>query len=186
MATNPETPAPSAEPPGNTPAFEVVFAQQVRYLWYTLRRLGVREGDLEDVAHEVMLRVHAQLSHHDPDKPIRPWIFGLALGAAANYRRLARHRTELCATPPEACDPSVGAEELLMAQEHRTVVQQALLQVPLHHRAVLILHDMDETSVPEIASALGIGSNTAYSRLRLGRETFRRALEQLMARGGFR
>jgi len=166
------------------PDFAVIFSEQVRYLWCTLRRLGIREGDLEDIAHEVLMRVHAQLPQHDPEYPIRPWLFGLALGAAANYRRLARHRIELHATPPEVRDLGVAVDEALISRERRTLVQQALLEVPLQHRAVLILHDMDETTVPEIAAALGIGLNTAYSRLRLGREAFRRALEQLMARGG--
>ena len=166
------------------PNFAIVFSEQLRYLWNTLRRLGIHEGDLEDIAHEVMLRVHAQLPQQDPEHPIRPWLFGLALGAAANYRRLARHRIELHAAPPEARAPELAADEDLIARERRALVQQALHQVPLQHRAVLILHDMDETSVPEIAAALGIGLNTAYSRLRLGREAFRKALELLMARGG--
>jgi RNA polymerase sigma-70 factor (ECF subfamily) len=166
------------------PDFATLFAEHVRYLWFTLRRLGIRESDLEDMAHEVMLRVHAQLPHHDPERPIRPWLFGLALGAAANYRRLARHRVELHPVPPEVQDPAMATDEELIAAERRRCVHQALLEVPLHHRAVLILHDMDETPVPEIAAALGIGSNTAYSRLRLGREAFRRALEHVMTHGG--
>ena len=164
--------------------FNIVFSQQVRYLWYTLRRLGIRDGDLEDIAHEVMLRVHAQLPQHDPSRPIRTWLFALALGAAANYRRLARHRVELHAVPPDMRDPTSAIDEDIIARERRDLVQQALLQVPLQHRAVLILHDMDETPVPEIAAALGIGANTAYSRLRLGREAFRKGLQRLMARGG--
>lgn len=188
----PATVRSSEEPPANaatvatSPDFAVVFSEQVRYLWNTLRRLGIHEGDLEDIAHEVMLRVHAQLPQHDPEHPIRPWLFGLALGAAANYRRLARHRIELHAAPPEVRDPGIAIDEDLIVRERRLLVQRALQQVALQHRAVLILHDMDETSVPAIAAALGIGLNTAYSRLRLGREAFRKALEQLLARGGFK
>ena len=45
----------------------------------------------------------------------------------------------------------------------------ALAQVELHRRAVLILKDIDGQSIPEIAHALGIPLNTAYSRLRLAR-----------------
>jgi RNA polymerase sigma-70 factor, ECF subfamily len=179
-----EPPPVNAEKVAIAPDFAVVFAEQIRYLWYTLRRLGIRDSDLEDIAHEVMLRVHAQLPHHDPEHPIRPWLFGLALGAAANYRRLARHRVELHAMPPEVRDPGIAIDEGMVEYERRVLVQQALIQVPLQHRAVLILHDMDETPVPEISAALGIGLNTVYSRLRLGRAAFRRALEQLMARGG--
>jgi RNA polymerase sigma-70 factor, ECF subfamily len=164
--------------------FSALFSQHFRYLWCTLRRLGIHEGDLEDVAHEVLLRIHAQLSLRDPEKPIRPWIFGMALGAAANYRRLARHRIAQRTEPEELADPQTAADDALIASERCAAVQRALQRVPLQHRAVVILHDMDEIAVPEIAAAIGIGVNTAYSRLRLGREAFRCALEQIMVRGG--
>jgi RNA polymerase sigma-70 factor (ECF subfamily) len=185
-ADNTESPPLNAATETGVPDFSRVFSEQVRYLWNTLRRLGICESDLEDVAHEVMLHVHAQLPQHDPEQPIRPWIFRLALGAAANYRRLARHRIVLHAAPPEVRDPKVSIDEDLILRERRMLLQQALHQVPLQHRAVLILHDMDEATVPEVAAALGIGLNTAYSRLRLGREAFRKGLERLLARGGFR
>lgn len=164
--------------------FSTVFAQHFRYLWATLHRLGVGDGDLEDVAHEVWLRVHAQLAHHDPEQPLRPWLFAMALGAAANYRRLARHRVEPHTHPDELRDPQPDAHEALLARERNALVHAALQAVPLAHRAVLVLHDMDETPVPEIAQALGLSVNTAYSRLRLGRAAFRRALDAALAPGG--
>jgi RNA polymerase sigma-70 factor (ECF subfamily) len=164
--------------------FSSVFSGHIHYVWSSLRRLGVHARDLEDVAHEVFLRIHAQLPQRDPEKPIRPWLFGVALGVAANYRRLARHRLNLSIEPPEVQDSQPDPDERLLMLERRQMVHTALQQVPLVHRAVLILHDMDEVAIPEISAALAIGVNTAYSRLRLGREAFRTALEQLLARGG--
>jgi RNA polymerase sigma-70 factor (ECF subfamily) len=49
-------------------------------------------------------------------------------------------------------------------------------------RAVLILHEMDGCTIPDIATALGVGLNTAYSRLRLGREAFRSSMTRLLRR----
>lgn len=178
----PETPVPSGTV-SVAPEFATVFSEHLHYLWCALRRLGIRECDLEDVAHEVLVRVHAQLPQHDPEQPIRPWLFGLALGTAANYRRLARHRLELHAVPPEPLDQNPPADEHLIAGERRALVQKALELVPLQNRALLILHDMDEVTIPAAATALGIGLNTAYSRLRLGREAFRKALARLVAQG---
>lgn len=166
------------------PEFPEIFATHFRYCWLSLKRLGVNGGDLEDLTHEVFLRVHAQLLQHDPERPLRPWIFNIALGLASNYRRLARHRLQFHAEPPERIADGPSADERLIANERNAMVQRALEQVPLQHRAVLILHDMDEVAVPQIATSLGIGTNTAYSRLRLGREAFRRALEKLQTRGG--
>ena len=46
------------------------------------------------------------------------------------------------------------------------------------------LAEIEERSVPEIAEALAIPLNTAYSRLRVAREEFKQAATRLRSRGG--
>lgn len=179
---------PVLEPDVTLPGLDLdpsrIFRQEFRYVWTTLRRLGVFERDLEDVAHEVFLRVHAQFLQYDPERPLRPWLFGIALGVASNYRRLSRHRTRLVAdVPDEGSDVARGADEQLQEAEERALVHAALQDVPLEQRAVLMLHEIDGFSVPEVAAALGIGVNTAYSRLRIGRDKFRERARRLLQRG---
>jgi len=166
----------------SVPTFERVFEEQFSYVWSTLRRFGVAERDLEDVTQEVFVRVHTQLCHYDPERPIRPWLFGITLGAAGNYVRLARHRTALVAEVVQITDPSQGADESLAHAQERALVHRALQTVPMEQRAVLIMHEMDGYTIPEVADALGVGLNTAYSRLRLGRESFKGAMTRLLRR----
>jgi RNA polymerase sigma-70 factor (ECF subfamily) len=163
-----------------------IFQQQFRYVWNTLRRLGIQERDLEDMTHEVFVRVHDQLSLFDPDRPVRPWLFGIALGVATNYRRLARHRVHLMAEPPDVTDDARGAHEALEQNERAALVHTALQTVTLEQRAVLVLHELDGCAIPEVATSLGLSLNTAYSRLRLGREAFRSAFRRLAAQKGWR
>jgi RNA polymerase sigma-70 factor (ECF subfamily) len=163
-----------------------VFRQEFRYVWSSLRRLGVHLRDLEDVTHEVFVRVHDQLPLFDTARPLRPWLFGIALGVATNYRRLARHRVDLVAEVPEQHDPSAAADEVLLQRERVQLVHAALQTVPLEQRAVLVLHELDGCTIPDVATSLGLSLNTAYSRLRLGREVFRGALRRLANRKGFR
>jgi RNA polymerase sigma-70 factor (ECF subfamily) len=63
------------------PPFRAVFDQEFGYVWNTLRRLGVRNADLEDVTHEVFLVFHRRMADYDPARPLRP--------------KLARHRHEV-------------------------------------------------------------------------------------------
>lgn len=163
-----------------------IFREEFRYVWNTLRRLGVHERDLEDMAHEVFVRVHDQLPLFDPDRPVRAWLFGIALGIATNYRRLARHRLHLMAEPPEVVDVARGADESLEQDEQAALVHAALQKVALEQRAVLVLHELDGCAIPEVATTLGLSLNTAYSRLRLGREAFRGAFRRLAAQKGWR
>ena len=175
-----------AEPP---PAARLdsttVFQREFRYVWNHLRRLGVHERDLEDVTHEVFVRVHDQLPLFDEARPLRPWLFGIALGIAINYRRLARHRVDLVAELPEQSDPSGAADEVLLQRERAALVHAALQKVQIEQRAVLVLHELDGCSIPDVATTLGLSLNTAYSRLRLGREAFRVALRRLASRRAF-
>src|SRR5690349_23546888 len=87
------------------PEFPAVFREHLGYVWHALRRLGVRERDLEDVTHDVFLAVFRKLEQYDPARPLRPWLFGFAFRVASDYRERARHRWEVAgdldATPDE-------------------------------------------------------------------------------------
>jgi len=48
---------------------------------------------------------------------------------------------------------------------------------------VFILHELDECTMPEIAEALGIPLNTAYSRLRLASADLAATVRRLRSRG---
>src|SRR6185437_13908682 len=79
------------ESDGREGRFRTLFEAELDYVFATLRRLGVAPRDLEDVTHEVFLRVHARWDEYDPARPVRPWIFAFAFRLASDYRRLARH-----------------------------------------------------------------------------------------------
>ncbi|HEY4016523.1 MAG TPA: RNA polymerase sigma factor [Polyangiaceae bacterium] len=169
--------SPSPSPP-RVPEIGAVFDEHFDYVWNTLRRLGVRESDIEDLSHEVFLKVHARLDQFDATRPMRPWLFGFAYRVAADHRRLARHRFEVLGAPVEAVDPMVAPDERLEADEERALVEAALEELDLDRRAVLVLHDVDEVPIPAIAHELGIPVNTAYSRLRLARHELAAALKR--------
>jgi len=63
-------------------------------------------------------------------------------------------------------------------------VARALDTLDFDRRAVFILHEIDGVAIPEIARALEIPSNTAYSRLRLARADFGAAVRRLHLQGG--
>ncbi len=162
------------------PAFAEVFDAHFGYVWNTLRRLGVGEADAQDQAQEVFVVVSSLLGDYDPSRPIRPWLFGIAYRVACRWRALARHRRELAMdSPPDAPDPRPAADEELAAHQARDLVLRALDTIDLDRRAVLVMNLLDEQPMPEVAEALGIPVNTAYSRLRLAREDFQKAVKRL-------
>ena len=156
-----------------------VFDENFDYVWNTLRRFGVRDADLEDLVQDVFLKIHVRSADYDATRPLRPWLFGFAYRVAADYRRLARHRVETLHASSDVAAADLPADDRIHVREEKALVRQALESVDLDRRAVLILHDLDEVPVPEIAHALDIPLNTAYSRLRLARAEFAAAARRL-------
>jgi RNA polymerase sigma-70 factor (ECF subfamily) len=154
----------------SAPELGAIFDEHFDYVWATLRRLGVHEADREDLVHEVFLKVQTRLADYDASRPLRPWLFGFAYRVAADHHRLARHRVEVLGAPGEAVADVVPADERVAAHEDRDLLLSALQALELDRRAVLVMHDLDDIPVPQIAHMLDIPLNTAYSRLRLARE----------------
>jgi RNA polymerase sigma-70 factor, ECF subfamily len=168
------------------PSFQDVYQQDFAYVWQTLRRLGVRPSDLEDLAHDVFVVVHRRLGDFDPGRAVRPWLFGIAYRVASEHRRrrpldgpAARSEADVA----DLVDQAPSPERILAADDARRRVAEALEQLPLDQRCVLVLHDIDGVPVPEIALTLELPLNTVYSRLRLGRSKFAAALAATLDQG---
>jgi len=173
---------PKPSTPAQGPEFSTIFRSEFSYVWNTLARLGIRARDLEDASHELFCHVYRKLPTYDPSRPLRPWLFGFAFRLASDYRRLARHRLELTGLEVERADPAPSTVDQLISAEERALIETALSLVPLERRAVLILHEIEGTSVPAIAAALSLPLNTTYSRLRLARSDLASAVERLQSK----
>jgi RNA polymerase sigma-70 factor (ECF subfamily) len=139
----------------------------------------VNVRDVEDIAHEVFLRVHEKFATFAGARPIRPWLFGFCFRAASDYRRLARHRREWIGDAGEPPDSRPLADEAVARKQEATLVARALDSIDLDRRAVLVAFELDEIPMKEIAENLGVPLQTAYSRLRVAREEFASAVRRL-------
>src|SRR5690606_13032135 len=88
---------------GAPPALSEVYRHNVGFVARALRRLGVADEHLDDVVHDVFLIVHRRLGDYDGRAPLRSWLYGIARGVAANYRRgqlRAQRRLQLIYSEP--------------------------------------------------------------------------------------
>lgn len=162
--------------------FRALFDAHVSYVAASLVRLGVGQADRDDLVSEVWVRVHRELPRYDRGRPVRPWLFAFAARVASEHRRLARHRREVVGSEVEAASSEALPDRALEQREAEALVARALEALEDDRRAVFVLHDLDETPVPEIARALGIPEGTAYTRLRAARTDFTAAVRRLQTR----
>jgi RNA polymerase sigma-70 factor (ECF subfamily) len=154
-----------------------VYQRELDYLLRSLRRLGVARSDVEDVVHEVFLVMMRRWETYDTQRPARPWLFGIAFRVASAQRR--KTTREVVGHSFEAEDAEPRPDEALAAGERRTLLLQALARVPLERRAVLLMYDVDDVPMRDVAEQLGIPLFTAYSRLRKARQELDAALQRL-------
>ncbi len=103
----------------------------------------------------------------------------IALGRFMRWRHRRRHPEE----PDGGASLERGSVEppqprALAHKEALSRLDRALGEIEVGRRAVVVLHEIEEMTAPEIARALDIPLNTVYSRLRVGREELTRALRE--------
>ena len=165
-----------------------LFESHLPFVWRNLRRFGVPESLVEDAAQDVFLVVHRRWESWQVERStVETWLFGIVLRVAHNYRRaqqrrLARllpaHDRGLLLEAPSQAD---GPAEIFARREAVAIFERALTKIDESKRAVFLMIDVEQMTVPEAAEALGINLNTAYWRLRRARIAFRRALAKARA-----
>lgn len=155
------------------------YQRELDYLMRTLQRLGVASDDLEDLAHEVFLVLRGNWLEYDPARALRPYLFGIAFRVASSHRR--RHWREVSHASVEGQDLAPVPDQAVEAAEARALVLAALQKIPLERRAVLVMHELDEIPMRQVAGTLGIPLFTAYSRLRKARRELEAGLRRTLA-----
>ena len=162
---------------GPEEACVAAFDKDLDYVFETLRRLGARTAELEDLAHELFLVLYRNWSTLDTSRTLRPYIFGVAFRIVCAHNR--RRSREIYYPSLEAIDGALGQEQTLQSKQSVALLLSALELVPLPRRAVVIMHELDEVPVNVIAEVLAITRFGVHARLRKGRLELARAVRQL-------
>ncbi|MBU8900830.1 RNA polymerase subunit sigma [Corallococcus sp. H22C18031201] len=180
----PSSPARSSPPSAAPLDFECVYAENAAFVWRTLRRMGVRDADLEDVCQETFVVVHRRLPEFDGRAPVAAWLFGICFRLASDYRKRAhiRRETAVAQVPDEARPPE--QLEALARAEARARLDVILDTLDEDKRAVFVLFEIEQWSMAEVAQAVGCPLQTAYARLYAARKQVQDAV--VGAEGGER
>jgi RNA polymerase sigma factor (sigma-70 family) len=137
---------------------------------YCARLMGsVIEG--EDVVQDTFARAFVALDELEEDAPMRAWLFRIAHNRALD---LLRNRAIRAAEPIEAAhevaDPeSVDPVELMMRREAVETAVSRFAELPTMQRSVVILKDVLDQSLEEIATMLDLTVNAVKAHLARGR-----------------
>ena len=151
------------------PSMRQIFDEHARYIWRTLRHLGIPEADTPDLCQEVFVTVHRRLSSFEGRSSLRTWLYGICLRVASEHRRRPHVRKETTLSEPVLAvheQPASASESTL---EQRNAVEHLLSVLDEDKRQVVVLYEIEGFSMKEVAEILECPLQTAYSRLHAAR-----------------
>jgi RNA polymerase sigma-70 factor, ECF subfamily len=177
---------PSIAPAGllSVPSFEALYEAHFAFVWRTLWRLGVWQASVADAAQDVFLVIHRRQADLLGNEVARSWVYGIVVRVARDYRR-AQHRKGWPngPDPDELSDPKeMNAAQRLEQNEAVVLLNRLLDTLDDEKREALVLVELEQMTVPEIADLLGVNPNTIYTRLRAARQEFARAIARHRAK----
>jgi RNA polymerase sigma-70 factor, ECF subfamily len=147
-----------------------------------VRSIVRNPAEAEDVLQEVLVKAHQNIGQLRAEGALTSWLFRIATHLGIDHLRKHGRQPEVAqdVDPKDLPSEDDGApvlQRVVEQQEMSACVQRFLLNLPSVYRTVLLLHDLDGLTAPEIASSLAITVENAKVRLHRARAALRAALE---------
>lgn len=150
--------------------------------WLTKNR-----EEAEDLVQETYAKALKGFSSFQLGTNFRAWMYRILrntfLTSRTGLKATAEIRLELDEGEPALSVENETPESILIESSNRSWLLSALEELPIHHREILLLCEMEEMSYQEIAQTLSIPIGTVMSRLSRARKTLRASLAARMQKG---
>jgi RNA polymerase sigma factor (sigma-70 family) len=165
---------------GDRAALEELIRSWEPRLLYFIRRLVRDEADAWDVLQETWVRVLNGIGSLGDPQSLAPWLYRVARNTALSHVRSREAPYKSLQDHPDvfADDPAVGPLDFEDAEQ----VHRGLLSLSLPHREVLTLFFLEDLSVEEVATILGVPPGTVKSRLHYAKRSLRKVIAEEASR----
>jgi RNA polymerase sigma-70 factor (ECF subfamily) len=129
-----------------------------------------RAADIDDAVQETLLLLYRRVGTLRAVTSFSAWIFAVARRACL---RLLRMGSGIADAPAEEIDARLAH---LRPEDIRIDLSRAIQSLPEHYREVILLRDIEELSIDEIAAVLGLTRESVKARIHRARLMIREYL----------
>jgi len=172
---------------GDRDAFRAIMQRCNQRLFRVARAVVRDDAEAEDVLQEAYARAFAAFEGFRGEAGVATWLTRIVLNEAHGRLRKRRPTVELEAVEAAQAGAQVlsfpgrggsdDPEADAARAQIRRVLEQAVDDLPEPFRLVFILRDVEELSVEETATHLGLKPETVKTRLHRARKRLREALD---------
>jgi RNA polymerase sigma-70 factor (ECF subfamily) len=165
---------------GQLTALEQLFARYQRQVYQLAFGITRDAETAEEVLQDTFYRLHIHAVDLDGSLPLLPWLYRVAANLAYNQAR----RRSFWGEPFHALAERLRAparrspEHIAEQHELQAIVRSVLDDLPPNHRAVLVLHYLQDYSITEIAAIFDCPEGTVKSRLHHARKLLKAQLQR--------
>ncbi len=161
------------------------YSSRVYSLAYQLTRSG---SAAEEIMQEVFITVISKLATLENENYFSTWLYRVTTNAAYGYlRKEKKHRDLVPVDDVEAGSTALHdfsdlPDEILLSDESRDIVRQAIDRLPKTLRTIVIMKDVEGLKNEEIAEAMNLSLPAVKSRLHRGRLMLREKISRHLRR----
>lgn len=176
---------------GNPAAFEELVTRYQKPVFKIAYRMVGQKEEAEDLTQEVFIHLYQKITHFNPEKRFKPWLYRVAVNICIS--RLRRKRKVVFLSFDDALTGSADFDNLRAVYPDRNVeiqelqkeVFRAVLEMPENYRAMIVLRYQMGLNNSEIAETLGITRENVEVRMHRAHKNLRRILLGRIAEGRF-
>jgi len=170
---------------GNFNSFERLVDKYQGRIYRHLRKMVTDASLAEDLLQDTFLSAYRGLNGFTGASSFSTWLFRIATNAALMYLRRVRPETveyddKIFSELSEALTPSptfvATPLEILLSMEGKAKIEEAIDQLPVIYKSVVVLRDVEGFSLEEVASIVGASIPAVKSRLHRARNIVRETL----------
>ncbi len=173
---------------GDDKAFEIIMRRNNRALYRTARSILLDDADAEDAVQEAYLKAYRAMGRFHGESKLTTWLTRIVINEALQKLRNRKQETGTVSlenvvdlemhidTANEGKPGPVGPETAAMRAQTRKLLEHKIDQLPSAFRTVFILRALEEMSVEETASCIGITEATVRTRFFRAKSLLRESL----------
>ena len=155
---------------------ESLFREHIDAVYNVAYRVLWNASDAEDVVQAAFVKAFTRLDQLEDGAKARPWLLQITYREAIT---VVRRRRDVPTDPlelPENPSTAHGPDDRAIANSIAEQISAALSQLRDDERMAVVLRDVEELSMREVAKILDVGLSAAKMRVHRGRSELRRLL----------
>jgi RNA polymerase sigma-70 factor (ECF subfamily) len=193
LIVNPRSEArqPSNAPRGAGAAFDSLWGAYSTRVLRTTYRITRNHEDAEDAVQDAFLKAYVHLHDFDGRSSFLTWLTQIAINSALMILRKRRAGVEISidtsggphsdSTSVEVADGAPTPEAMYEQREREGMLRESISTLPPLTRKALQLRKLEERSLGETATAMGLSLNAAKTRIYRAKASLRASLRARMA-----